>query len=128
MSDSNLTILCWILGDQYEHVFGVKISRNEIVDALKDAIKAKRQNFLKDIDATSLILYKVTIPYTELAEHATALSGPKLKLGKELSEVFVNGLLREHVHVVVEIPSGAWVYVVCHRYANMFRSSTDAIS
>ena len=75
MSDSDLTILCWILGDQYEHIFGVEISRNKIVHALKYAIKAENPNTLKGIDARSLTLYSVAIPSTQLAEHAAALSG-----------------------------------------------------
>ncbi len=114
MSGSDLSIYCWILGDRYEHVFQVEISRNKIIATLKDAIKAEKQNTLKDIDTCSLILYKVSIPYTpQLAEHATALELDELKLNSfdELSEVFVNGLLHKHVHVVVEIPSGVWVYI-----------------
>jgi crinkler effector protein len=115
MSDSDITIICWFLGDLYEHVFGVEISRNETVATLKDAIKAENQNTLNDIDADCLILYKVSIPCTsQLAEHATALELDKLELNSldELSEIFANGLLPKHVHVVIEIPSGAWVYVV----------------
>ena len=114
-SDPNLKINCWTLGDRCEHVFSVQISRNKNVDALKGAIKAKKHPSLKDIDANTLILYKVSILYSpELAEHATALELNELKLHPLdiLSEVFADGLLRKHVHVVVEIPSGAWVYIV----------------
>jgi ferredoxin-fold anticodon binding domain-containing protein len=74
-----------------------------------------KQNTLKDIDADSLILHKVSILYTpQLAEHAAALELNELQLGTldDLSEVSANGLLHKHVHVVVEIPNGAWVYVV----------------
>ena len=114
-SDPNLNINCWILGDKYENVLPVQISRNENVAALKRAIKAECHSLLKDIDTFTLILYKVSIQYTpQLAGHATALELNELKINAldELSEVFANGLLRKHVHVVVEIPSGAWVYVV----------------
>ena len=117
MSDSgpNLKFNCWILGDENDNIFQVVISRDESVPALKDAIKAKKHNLLKDIDADSLILYKVSIVHSpELAEHVTALELNELKLRPldELSEVFADGLLRKHVHVVVEIPSGARVYIV----------------
>jgi hypothetical protein len=114
MPDSDpLRINCWILGDDYMHVFVVEISRNEIVHDLKTAIKVEKHPFLNDIDANTLILYKVSIQCTpQLAEHVAALElNEKLLPWVELSEVFANGLLPKHVHVVVETPSGAWVYV-----------------
>ena len=59
MSDSDpLSINCWILGDHYEHVFTVEISRNKNVNRLKDAIKVENHPSLNDIDADTLILYK----------------------------------------------------------------------
>jgi hypothetical protein len=114
MSDSGpLSINCWILGDHYEHVFTVKISRNENVDDLKDAIKVKKHHSLNDIDADTLILYKVSIEHNpQLAEHVAALElNEDLPPLYKLSEVFANGLPWNHVHVVVETPSGACVYV-----------------
>ena len=114
-SDPNLTINCWVLEDDYEHVFRVEISRNKDVVDLKEAIKAENGSLLKDIDADTLILYKVSIQHTpQLAEHASALELADLRLKPfdDLSEVFANGLPRKHVHPVVEIPSGAWLYVV----------------
>jgi disulfide oxidoreductase YuzD len=117
MSDSDLAINCWILGDEYECVSSVKVPRNKDVYDLKKAIKAKMKNRLKDTDAGALDLYNVSIPYSpQLAEHAAALDMDKLKLDPldTLSEVFANGLVPKHVNVVVEVPqaSGAWVYVV----------------
>ena len=114
MSDSDLTINCWILGDHYQHVFSVKISRNENVVILKDAIKLADEIALKDTDACTLILYHVTIPYSlQLAEHAATSDKLKLNAFDKLSKVFANGSLDTHVNVVVEIPQayGAWVYV-----------------
>jgi hypothetical protein len=80
---------------------------------LKTAIKVERHHSLNDIVASTLILYKVSIECTpQLAEHVAALElNEKLLPLNELSEVFANELLRKHVHVVVETPSGAWVYV-----------------
>jgi hypothetical protein len=68
------------------------------------------------IEAHDLIVYHVSIPVSsELVERVTAL-----KLNEEmemnpvhrLSDVFTDELLDTHVHVVVETPSGAWIYVV----------------
>jgi len=71
---------------------------------------------LKDFDAESLHLYKVSIPYPQLAERVAELELNESMLhplGK-LSEVFADELLDTHVHVVVVvgIDSRAWVYVV----------------
>ena len=116
MSDSDIiTINCWIRGDEYMRVFDVEISRSKSVHALRVAIKAQMPNTLKDIEPFLLILYKISIPCTpQLPERVTALELDRLKLNPllKLSKVFEDGLLDEHVHVVVEIPSGAWVYVV----------------
>jgi hypothetical protein len=109
MSDSDLTINCWILGDKSEHIFPVKISRNENVAVLKDAIKTKKLITLNDVDAVTLIQYNVSIPYSpQLAEHAAALELDKLEINPfdKLSQVFADGLLRTDVHVVVEVPQG----------------------
>jgi Crinkler effector protein N-terminal domain len=62
MSDCDpLSINCWILGDDYTHVFPVKISSNEVVGHLKKAIKVEQHPLLNDIVADTLILYKVSI-------------------------------------------------------------------
>ena len=93
------------------HVFLVEISRDKFVYNLKEAIKVEAS--LKDIDAKSLILYQVSIECTpQIAEHVAALElNEQLPPWERLSVVFANELLDKHVHVVVEIPSGAWVYV-----------------
>ena len=114
MSDPDLLCInCWILGDDCTHIFVVEISRNEVVYDLKEAIKVKTHPLLNDIVTSTLILYKISIEYTpQLAEHVAALElNEKLLPLDKLSKAFANGLLPEHVHVVVEIPSGAWVYV-----------------
>ncbi len=113
MSDSDLNIHCWILGEPYKHIVPVKISRNAPVANLKVAIRdAAHPSRLERISPATLILYRVSIPHTpQLAEHAAALELHELEMDStdELSDVFANGLLRKHVHVIVEIPSGAWV-------------------
>jgi Crinkler effector protein N-terminal domain len=112
MSDSDiLKINCWVLGDRYNRAFQVKIPRNESVDALRVAIKAKKPNAMKDIDAHSLILYKVSIPFSpELAQDVARLGLDGLGLDNpfsKLSVAFDNELLDGYVHVVVKI-SGVW--------------------
>ena len=56
-----LKILCLLLpnDDPSRHPFSVSIGNDQTVDDLKDAIKLKKANDLKDIDADNLILFKV---------------------------------------------------------------------
>ena len=127
MPDSNLAINCWVLGDDYKQVFMVKISRDDNVDRLREAIKTKCQF---SHPSNSFILYKVSILYTsQLAEDAAALDLNDLELNPlhKLSQVFANSLPDANIHVIVRIPSGACM-LFCHHYANMFHRSTDATS
>jgi hypothetical protein len=55
----NLELNCWVLGDDYNRTFPVKIANNETVGALKDAIKDKVKREFLDVDAKSLDLWKV---------------------------------------------------------------------
>ena len=110
MSDTDiLTINCWIQGDRYSCAFQVKIPRNESVDALRVAIKATNPK-MKDINAHSLILYKVSIPFSpELAQDVARLGLDGLGLDNpfsKLSVAFDNELLDGYVHVVVQLPLG----------------------
>ena len=58
-----LDIFCLLLPDDNpsQHIFSVTLRGDRTVDDLKDAIKLKRGNDLKDIDAVKLTLYKVLI-------------------------------------------------------------------
>ena len=120
MPVSDLAINCWVLGDDYKRVFTVKISRDDNVDGLRKAIKTKCQF---SHPSNLFILYKVSIPCTpQLAEDAAALDLNALELNPvhKLSQVFANGLPDANIHVVVRIPSGAWIYVVLPSGLNIF--------
>jgi Crinkler effector protein N-terminal domain len=93
-----------VLGDEHNRAITVAISGNKNVGALKEAIKAKWQNRLKDTDAAALDLCNVSIPYSsQLAGDVAALDLDELKLNPldKLSKAFANGLLDDtHVHVL----------------------------
>ena len=57
----NLNIFCLLLpnDDPHRHIFPATLRGDQTVGDLKDAIKLKKANNLKDIDADELILYKV---------------------------------------------------------------------
>jgi Crinkler effector protein N-terminal domain len=60
-----LMLNCWVLGIGQRNVFIVKVSESDVVDSLKDAIKDKKKQTFRDIEADLLELYKVssTISY-----------------------------------------------------------------
>lgn len=57
-----MEIVCSILEPDVGRAFSVKISREEIVDALKDAIKEKKAPDLDHIAASRLDIWKVSKP------------------------------------------------------------------
>ena len=84
------------------------------VIALRFAIKATETRF-EGINATDLILYHVSVPYTpQLADNVAGLELDNLKMDPldKLEVFFTDDPPGDHVHVVIKIPSGAWVYVV----------------
>jgi hypothetical protein len=59
MSDM-LCLNCWVLGDDPQRVFSVKIAKSETIDALKKAVKEEKKNAFFNLDADSLDLWKVS--------------------------------------------------------------------
>ena len=57
---SIITLFCLVQGTSTP--FSVDIDRNQIVDHLKDAIKAKKSKYFASIDADNLRLWRVEIP------------------------------------------------------------------
>ncbi|KAF7720436.1 hypothetical protein EC973_008781, partial [Apophysomyces ossiformis] len=62
--DIDLKIFCLVEGEPMSSAFSVKVSSADTVHDLKDAIKAKKSNDFKDIDANQLTLWCVSIPIT----------------------------------------------------------------
>ncbi|KIK20896.1 hypothetical protein PISMIDRAFT_63241, partial [Pisolithus microcarpus 441] len=56
------TFLYWVRGDDVDHVFPVKISREADVADLKDALKEKNSSTLSNVDAKNLSLYRLLVP------------------------------------------------------------------
>ena len=74
-SPSWLDIFCLLLPDDSpsQHIFLVTLRRDRTVGDLKDAIKLKKANDLRDIDADKLILYKVVIAAAVFTHAALSL-------------------------------------------------------
>ena len=69
-----LEVVCWVLGDEPKSAFVVPIDKSMYVDSLKEAIKA-RQPVFKDIAASDLHLWKVSIYHCQLCTYTEARCG-----------------------------------------------------
>ena len=107
-TESYLELNCLVFGDDYCHIFPVKIAKTESIGSLKDAIKEKKKLAFEHVDADALEIFKVSIPvdgrFTEnIKSHAlndeTALSPLDY-----LSEVFPATPARKHLHILVRSP------------------------
>ena len=88
--------------------FSVTIESSKTVDDLKDAIKEKKKNDLKDIDADRLALYKVSIPEGKNLEQSALQAireASELDVSsRHLSKVFQEPIGEEEISIVVTLP------------------------
>ncbi|KAF9577198.1 hypothetical protein BGW38_007752 [Lunasporangiospora selenospora] len=104
MIADGLTLFCLVNG---EASFSVEIEPTKTVDALKKLIKAEKSPEFDDIAANNLILWRVSIPFTE-EEHPILLDSQdeKRKLvipTARLHKLFPGELLDETIHIIVEL-------------------------
>lgn len=59
MSEATISLNCFVLGDDPESVFPVRIQRNDNVGVLKKLIKEEKAHLLAHIDASDLDLSQV---------------------------------------------------------------------
>jgi hypothetical protein len=125
MSARTLELNCLVLGND-PSIFTVEIASSKTVSILKDMIKEKKQNEFKDVDADTLILWKVSIPDNDnLKQHLNTLelneSSELLRRStSRLLNVFKGELEEEHVHIVVQPPpTGGFIApIFCDFLAN----------
>ena len=85
---------CFVLGDDKERVFPVKIPRNDNVGILKDEIKKKQ--------ASGLDLWKVCLPIDNSASKQLQ-TGLPLRVNKRLSSLW-NDNPSDDLHILVKAP------------------------
>lgn len=103
--DMLLTLVCYVRGESHNNVFPVDIEEGNIVANLKDVIKAKTFN---DIPANSLVLWKVSLPYSrDIKCDVERDLVDKEPLGPldEISDLFPPPLKKRTLHIVVDRPA-----------------------
>ncbi|KAI9450975.1 hypothetical protein F5148DRAFT_1019416, partial [Russula earlei] len=104
-----LKLNCLILGQDIHRIFQVKIEGEETVSTLKEMIKEDNANDLARIDADSLRLWKVSIPIDKKLKEKYKDKGFVLDdddelLSLELSGIFLDPPLRDHLHIIARTP------------------------
>ncbi|KAF8157793.1 hypothetical protein B0H34DRAFT_844095 [Crassisporium funariophilum] len=95
---------CFILGDNPDRMFTVKIPKTENVSILKDLIKEKNPSSLRNIDAKSIDLWQISFPIDDLHSKNPPTVGPELRSEKLLSDAFPSALDINCIHVVARVP------------------------
>jgi hypothetical protein len=113
--DTQFHLWCWLWLDDVDldsqeklsrNPFSIKIHRDSTFDALSEAIKKKRANTLKDIDADDLKLWVVASPLTgggvDVDDAMRRVTGEPILGATRLKTKFGDECTNsEHTHVVV---------------------------
>ena len=102
----SITLFCLVKGNVSENAFSVKISRDEPISELKDAIKAKKQNDFAGIDADRLKLWKVTIPgdQDDQLRNLILQNSDELLAINDIGDYWSTSPSKKHIHVIVKLP------------------------
>jgi hypothetical protein len=108
-------LLCYVHDEDDNNAFEVTIGKEEKVYGLKKAIKKETGQTFRHVDASSLMLWKVSVPCDQNLKknvddlHLTYDELPQSSLQSlwpldELSEVFSEPPIEKHVHIIVMAP------------------------
>ena len=109
MSEPTLDINCFVLGGDPLQVFAVEIPKTENVSILKDLIKEALSPHLNHVAASELTVWKVSLPVDTITPELTVddVEARELHPVKKISSIFSEALVDEHVHILVQAPTGA---------------------
>ncbi|KAF8920930.1 hypothetical protein BGZ58_004230, partial [Dissophora ornata] len=109
MAEDHLNLLCLVDGDTISRAFSVIASSGSTVDQLKDLIKAEQTVAFRDVNASELTLWRVTVPVIAAHKHENVIlhsldDKEGLLPTDELSDVFNEKLQKRTVHIIVQRP------------------------
>ena len=105
----SLSLNCLIHGEVTEKMFTVEVEKTKNVSILRDLIKEKQSPRLDHAVASELILSQVSLPVDTITPQLTVediTTGQKLHAVKKISSIFGEALVDEHVHILVQAPTG----------------------
>jgi hypothetical protein len=106
---ATLHLNCWVHGEDVGQIFQIHIANTESVSTLKEVIKDKKKPELDHVAASSLTLWKVSIPAGHLQKNLANVDIPhetSLSSMDDLVDVFSDEPHRKHLHIVVKPPDG----------------------
>ena len=115
---AEITLRCWVWGEDPPCPFGVKINSLEYVDGLTKAIKklcpsSSPTPSLNAFPDYHISLFKVSFTEDEIkkklhneAQKLELIGGPSLSPMKRLAAVFTEPLMDDHIHVTVVRTAG----------------------
>lgn len=93
---------CYVIGDEPNKVFSVKIGTKEIVAALKFAIKAEKPDKFHQLDANDLDLWAVSIPLDENFSEISRVPEDAQELGPfQVLGTLCQDMQDDHVHILI---------------------------
>lgn len=102
-----LALNCLVLGEMQQDILTIKIDAAENVGTLKALIKEKNKHTFQHVDAKTLLLWKVSIPYDDINEYAGLPDDEALIPVKKLSIIFPNHEVGDNIDIIIKIrPSG----------------------
>ena len=93
-----------VLGETQQFIFPVKIDAAENVGTLKEPIKEKKRHAFQHVDADTLMLSKVSMPYGDLKDLVELPDGEVLMPVKKLSVIFPNHEVGENINIIIKLP------------------------
>ena len=101
-----LALNCFVLGETLQNIFPVKIDAAKNVSILKEFIKERKKFAFEHVDAKTLMLWKVSMPYSDINSLAELPAGEALIPVKKLSGIFPNHEVGENIDVIIQLPTG----------------------
>ena len=100
-----VVLICLVYDQPLARVFDIEIKRGNPASALKQLIKAAKQNEFDHIDANTLDLYQVEIPITddETPQAPDLRNNAKLQAGKKIGTIFQVGPQEDVVHIIIKV-------------------------
>ena len=113
MTATDFLLNCFVLGDDENKVFTVRIPRNDNVSILNDEIKKKKARLLCHVDASDLDLWKVWLPLDDPASKQPQAE-PPFRVNKRLSSLWGDDPSDDDLHILVKAPSmskESWILI-----------------
>ena len=101
-----LSLNCFLVGDDLDRTFTVKIEKTENLNILKRLIKEEKAPTLNHIAASDLDLWAAGFEMDALTEELlnNALHKRKLSTTTKLSSIFKNVVNDDFLHIIVKAP------------------------